>query len=226
MGEVPHGSATTTQAARAATRRAHASGAEMAERYSLTEETVRTRRERSIVEDARMGPEVVRSPVLGPAEVAMCVALRRRTTPPLGDCLRAFGASIPYPGRTAPRRLFPRRDISGRPDMEGDKPERSKFKRRPIVRLRIDLGEGRTEEGRVKAAGLPRARPSTRPRSASTRSPPTTARKQDVRNTRHIFGDGSTDDPDRSKRDPPRHTTGPKSRAERPRRSPRPCGGP
>ena len=71
MGQVLHGSATTTHAVRAAIQRSQASVAELAERYSLNEKTVRKWRRRSTVEDARMGPKAIRSSVLGPEEEAM-----------------------------------------------------------------------------------------------------------------------------------------------------------
>nr|WP_281827609.1 IS481 family transposase [Jannaschia rubra] len=122
----------------------------LAERYSLNEKTVRKWRKRTSVEDARMGPKEVRSSVLSPEEEAMCLAFRRHTLLPLDDCLYALQASIPHLRRSALHRLFQRHDISRLPDMEGDKPKRSKFKRYPIGYQHIYIAELRTEEGKLR----------------------------------------------------------------------------
>ena len=79
----------------------------------------------------------------------MCVAFRRHTLLPLDDCLYALQASIPHLSRSALHRLFQRHDISRLPDMEGDKPKRSKFKRYPIGYLHIDIAELRTQKGKL-----------------------------------------------------------------------------
>jgi hypothetical protein len=65
-------------------------------------------RKRSGVEDARMGPEEVRSSVLGPEGEAMRVAFRGHRILPLDGCLHALRASIPHLGRSALHRLFRR----------------------------------------------------------------------------------------------------------------------
>ena len=108
MGQVLHGSATATHAIRAAIQRSQASVAELAERYSLNEKTVRKWRNRRSVEDARMGPKEVRSPVLSAEEEAMGVAFRRRTLLPLDDCPYALQATIPQLSRSALHRLLQR----------------------------------------------------------------------------------------------------------------------
>ena len=89
MGQVLHGSATTTHAVRAAIQRSQASVTELAERHRLNEKTVRKWRKRTSVADARMGPNEVRSSVLSAQEEAMCVAFRRHMLLPLDDCLYA-----------------------------------------------------------------------------------------------------------------------------------------
>ena len=150
MGQVLHGSATTTHAVRAAIQRSQASVTELTERHRLNEKTVRKWRKRTSVEDARMGPNEVRSSVLSAQEEAMCVAFRRHTLLPLDDCLYAPQASIPHLSRSVLHRLFQRHDISRLPDMEGDKPRRSKFKRYPIRHLHINIAELRTEEGKLR----------------------------------------------------------------------------
>lgn len=119
MGQVLHGSATTTHAVRTAIQRSQPSVAELAEQYSLNEKTILKWRRRSTVEDARMGPREVRSSVLSAEQEAMCVAFRRHTLLPLDECLYALQASIPHLSRSALNRLFQRREISRLPDMEG-----------------------------------------------------------------------------------------------------------
>lgn len=149
MGQILHGSATTTHAVRAAIQRSQASIPALAKRYGLNEKTVRKWRKRTSVEDARMGPRNIRSSVLSPEEEAMCVAFRRHTLLPLDDCLYALQATIPRLSRSALHRLFQRHEISRLPDVDGDKPKRSSFKRYPIGYVHIDIAEMRTEEGKL-----------------------------------------------------------------------------
>ena len=147
MGQVLHGSATTTHAVRAAIQRSKASVAELAELYHLNEKTVRKWRKRTSVEDARMGPKEVRSSVLSPQEEAMCVAFRRHMLLPLDDCLYALQATIPSLSRSALHRLFQRHGISRLPDVKGEPKKR--FKAYPIGYFHIDIAEVRTEEGKL-----------------------------------------------------------------------------
>ena len=89
-------------------------------------------RKRATVEDMKTGPSEPRSTVLTEAEEAMIVAFRRHTLLPLDDCLYALQPTIPHLTRSALHRCLQRHGISRLPDMEGDKPKRSKFKRYPI----------------------------------------------------------------------------------------------
>ena len=77
----------------------------------------------------------------------MCLAFRHHTLLPLDDCRHALPASIPHLGRSAPHRLFQRHEISRLPDLQGDKPKRSKSERHPIGYLPIDIAAVRTGEG-------------------------------------------------------------------------------
>lgn len=133
----------------AMSREGQASASKLAERYGLNEQTVRKVRKRRTVEDARMGPKEVRSSVLGQTEQAMCLAFRRHTLLPQDDSPYALQESIPYLSRSALHRLFQRHGISRLPDIAGDKPKRSKFKRYPIGYLHIDIAELRTDEGKL-----------------------------------------------------------------------------
>jgi len=68
MGQVLHGSATTTHAIRAAIQRAKASIAQLSEKYAINPKTVAKWRSREDVEDAVMGPQVIKSSVLSTEE--------------------------------------------------------------------------------------------------------------------------------------------------------------
>ena len=152
MGQVRPGSATTTQAVRAATQRSQASIAEPSRAVGITPKSVATWRKRQTVEDQKTGPKEPRSSVPSADEAAMGVACRRHTPLPLDDCLYALQRTIPHLTRSSPHRCLRRHAISRRPDKPGDKPKRRTFKRYPIGDFHIDLAEVRTEEGKRHAA--------------------------------------------------------------------------
>ena len=106
-------------------------------------------RKRQTVEDLKTGPKEPRSTVLTEAEEAAIVAFRRHTLLSLVDCLYALQPSIPHLTRSALHRCLQRHGISRLPDVEGDKPRRSKFKRYPIGFFQIDIAEVRTAEGKL-----------------------------------------------------------------------------
>jgi transposase InsO family protein len=149
MGQVHHGSATTTAAIRRAIQNSQASLRALAERYGVNQKTVAKWRKRSSVEDLPTGPREPKSTVLSIEEEAIVVAFRRHTLLPLDDCLYALQPTIPHLTRSSLHRCLQRHGISRLPDTEGDKPQRSKFKRYPIGFFHIDIAEVRTEEGRL-----------------------------------------------------------------------------
>jgi len=69
--------------------------------------------------------------MLTEAEEAMVVAFRRHALLPPDDCLYALQSSIPHLTRSALHRCLQRHGISRLPDLEGDRPKRSKFKLYP-----------------------------------------------------------------------------------------------
>ena len=71
MGQVRHGSATTTHAVRAAIQRSQASLAELSEELGINPKTVAKWRKRQTVEDHKTGPREPRSTVLTEAEEAV-----------------------------------------------------------------------------------------------------------------------------------------------------------
>ena len=149
MGQVRHGSATTTHAVRAAIQRSQASLAQLSRELGINPKTVAKWRKRVTIGDMKTGPSAPRSTVLTEAEEAMVVAFRRHTLLPLDDCLYALQPSIPHPTRSALHRCLQRHGISRLPDAEGDKPRRQKFKRYPIGFFHIDIAEVQTEEGKL-----------------------------------------------------------------------------
>ena len=149
MGQVLHGSATTTHAVRAAIQRSQASAAELSRTYGVNPKTVLKRRKRASVEDRKTGPAEPRSSTLSHEEEAAVVAFRRYTLLPLDDCLYALQPTIPHLTRSSLHRCLQRHGISRLPDVDGDKPAKRRFKRYPIGYFHIDIAELRTEEGKI-----------------------------------------------------------------------------
>jgi transposase-like protein len=149
MGQVLHGSATTTKAVRRAIQAREESVRALARRYGVSPTTVQKWRKRTTVADERMGPKPVRSTVLLIEEEAVVVAFRRHTLLPLDDCLDALQPTIPHLTRSSLHRCLQRHGIARLPDTDGDKPQRSRFKAYPIGFFHIDIAEGHTEQGRL-----------------------------------------------------------------------------
>jgi transposase InsO family protein len=149
MGQILHGSATTTHAIRAAIQRSKAPLKELSERYGLNPKTVAKWKKRAFVHDAPMGPKEPRSTVLSVEEEAIVVAFRKHTLLPLDDCLYALQATIPRLTRSSLHRCYQRHGISRLPDVEGDKPAKKPFKAYPIGFFHIDIAEVQTGEGKL-----------------------------------------------------------------------------
>ena len=79
MGQVRHGSATTTHAVRAAIQRSQASLTQLSRELGINPKTVAKGRKRATVEDTKTGPKVPRSTVLTEEDEAAVVAFRRHT---------------------------------------------------------------------------------------------------------------------------------------------------
>jgi transposase InsO family protein len=116
MGQVRHGSATTTHAVRAAIQRSQASLAQLSRELGINPKTVAKWRKRQTVEDLKTRPTEPRSTVLSEEEEAMVVAFRRHTLLPLDDCLYALQPTIPHLTRSALHRCLQRHGISRLPD--------------------------------------------------------------------------------------------------------------
>ena len=149
MGPVLHGSASTTTAVCRAIQDSQESLRALAKRYGINPKTVAKWRSRSSTVDVRPGPKDAHSTVLSIEEEAIIVAFRKHTLLPLDDCLYALQATIPHLTRSSLHRCFQRHDISRLPEVEGDKPKRSKVCSYPIGYFHIDLAEVRTEQGKL-----------------------------------------------------------------------------
>src|SRR6266545_4466390 len=98
MGQVLHGSATTTEAIRRTIQHSQASLRALARRYGINPKTVAKWKKRGSV----------------------------------ADCLYALQATIPHLTRSSLHRCLQRHGISRLPQVEGDMPDKRKFKACPI----------------------------------------------------------------------------------------------
>jgi len=149
MGQVLHGSATTTEAVRRAIQHSQESLRFLAKRYGINQKTVAKWKRRSSVADIPTGPKDARSTVLAIEEEAIVVAFRRHTLLPLDDCLYALQPTIPHLTRSSLHRCLQRHGISQLPKVEGEASARRKFKDYPIGYFHIDIAEVRTAQGRL-----------------------------------------------------------------------------
>ncbi len=149
MGQILHGSATTTEAVRRAIQHSQESLRTLAGRYGINQKTVAKWKKRSTVSDTPTGPKDPKSTVLTIEEEAIIVAFRKHTLLPLDDCLYALQATVPKLTRSSLHRCLQRHGISRLPDVEGDKPDKKKFKSYPIGYFHIDIAEVQTAEGRL-----------------------------------------------------------------------------
>ena len=187
MGQVLHGSATTTEAIRRAIQHSQASLRALAKRYGINQKTVAKWKRRTSVADMPTGPKDRSSTVLTTEEEAVIVAFRKHTLLPLDDCLYALQPTIPTSDALVPPSLPAAswRQPSARSGRR-QRPRRTKFKSYPIGFFHIDIAEVQTAQGKLYlfvaidrtskfAVGRTRrTRPSGRPRAPSWRplSPP------------------------------------------------------
>ena len=149
MGQVLHGSATTTASVRRAIQHSQESLRALASRYGVNQKTIAKWRQRSTVNDLPTGPKQARSTTLSVGDEAIVVAFRRHTLLPLDDCLHALQATIPHLTRSSLHRCLQRHDISRLPEVEGTIPGRRKFKAYPLGYFHIDIAEVHTAQGRL-----------------------------------------------------------------------------
>lgn len=127
MGQILHGSATTTEAICRAIQDSQESLRPLAKHYCGSA-------------DRAEGAEIDRPIHRGRG----C-----RGGLPLDDCLYALQATIPHLTRSSLHRCLHRHGISRLPEVEGDKPAKKKFKSYPIGYFHIDIAEVRTAQGKL-----------------------------------------------------------------------------
>ena len=156
MGQILHGSATTTETVRRAIQNSQESLRLLAGRYSINPKTVAKWKKRVSVSDMPTGPRDVKSTVLSVEEEAIIVAFRKHTLLPLDDCLWALQATIKNLTRSSLHRCLQRHGISRLPEVEGDKLLKMKFKSYPIGYFHIHCPAGDcytiTERGHCRSA--------------------------------------------------------------------------
>ena len=89
MGQILHGSATTTEAVRRTIKHSQESLRTLSRRYGINQKTVAKWKKRSFVADLQTGPKQPKSTVLSIEDEAIVVAFRRHTLLPLDDCRSA-----------------------------------------------------------------------------------------------------------------------------------------
>ncbi|CAM3027377.1 IS481 family transposase ISMdi4 [Methylobacterium mesophilicum] len=149
LEQILHGSATTTETVRRAIQARKESVRAAAKHYGISPTTVQKWRSRPTSTDARMGPKEPHSTVLSLEHEAVIVAFRRHTLLPLDDCLYALQTSIPHLTRSSLHRCLQRHGISRLPEIDGDKPKRSRAKAYPIGYFHIDIAQVSTEQGKL-----------------------------------------------------------------------------
>src|ERR1700728_1886412 len=151
MGQVLHGSATTTEAVRRAIQRSQESLRALGRRYGVNPKTIAKWKARSSVSDLPTGPREPRSTALSVEEEAVVVAFRRHTLLPLDDCLYALQPTIPHLTRSSLHRCLQRHGISRLPQIEGEASPKRKFKTYPIGFFHVDIAEVQTARAFLEA---------------------------------------------------------------------------
>src|SRR4029077_9901818 len=149
LGQVLHGSATTTKAIRRAIQRSQESLRALAKRHGINSKTVAKWRKRSSIADLPTGPKQPSSTVLSLEEEAIVIACRRHTLLPLDDCLYALQPTMPHLTCSSLHRCLKRHGISRLPQVEGVASPKSKSKAYPIGYFHIDIAEVRTAQGKL-----------------------------------------------------------------------------
>jgi transposase InsO family protein len=149
MGQVLHGSATTTKAVRRAIQHSQESLRALARPYGVNPKTIAKWKARTSVSDLPTGPRKPRSTTLSVDEEAVAVAFRRHTLLPLDDCLYALQPTIPHLTRSSLHRCLQRQGISRLPQVEGEASPKRKFKAYPIGYFYLDIAEVQTAQGKL-----------------------------------------------------------------------------
>ena len=176
MGQVLHGSATTTEAIRRAIQHSEASLRELAKRYGINPKTVAKWKTPDSVADLRTGPKEARSTVLSIEDEAVVVAFRRHTLLPLDDCLYALQPTIPHLTRSSLHRCLQRHGICRLPETDGDKPA-AQVQALPDRLLPYRHRRGADRSRASSTSSSPSTAPPSSPSPNCTRRPPARRRR-------------------------------------------------
>ena len=124
MGQILHGSATTTEAIRRTIQNSQESLRALSKRCGINQKTVAKWKKRAFVSDLPAGPKELKSTVLSLEDEAVIVAFRRHTLLPLDDCLYALQPTIPHLTRSSLHRCLQRHGISKLPEVDGNRERR------------------------------------------------------------------------------------------------------
>jgi hypothetical protein len=102
----------------------------LSKRYGINQKTVAKWKKRSSVSDLPTGPTDAKGLGVVGRGRGYHVAFRRQALLPLDDCLHA--PTIPPLTRSSLHRCLRRHGISRLPEVEGDKPDKKRFKAYPI----------------------------------------------------------------------------------------------
>lgn len=141
--------ATTTDAIRRAIQHSQESLRALAKRYGIDPKTVAKWKNRRSMADLPTGPKDPKSSVLSIEGEAIIVAFRQHTLLPLDDCLYTLQATLPHLTRSSLHRCLQRHGISRLPEVQGDKPDRKRFRTYSIGYFHIDIAEVQTAEGKL-----------------------------------------------------------------------------
>lgn len=108
MGQILHGSATTTEAIRRAIQNSEESLRALSKRYGINQKTVAKWKKRTSLADLPTGPKDPHSTILSLEEEAVIIAFRRHTLLALDDCLYALQPTIPHLTRSSLHRCLQR----------------------------------------------------------------------------------------------------------------------
>ena len=168
MGQVLHGSATTTEAVRRAIQHSQESLRALAGRYGINPKTVAKWKKRFSAADLPTGPKEPRSTVLSVEDEAVIVAFRKHTLLPLDDCLYALQATIPQLTRSSLHRCLQRHGIGRLPTPRAECMGRSRGGLTTKIHALVDangmpitikLTEGQAHDGRSAADMLDNLQP-------------------------------------------------------------------
>ncbi len=117
MGQILHGTATTTHATRAKIQEAEASIRELGQRYNINPKTVCKWKNRDSVEDLQCGSKPGQGSVLTEVDEAVIIETRRKTLLPLDDLYDVLVPLIPVLTRSNLHRCLQRHGVSRLADL-------------------------------------------------------------------------------------------------------------